>query len=54
VRLLDQAERTVVERTVWAQDLGGRLQQAEAKLGMIADSRWVKLGRAAGVGPKVG
>lgn len=53
VRLLDQAEATVIERTVWAQDLGRRLREAEAKLSMIADSRWVKLGRAAGVGPKV-
>jgi hypothetical protein len=53
VRHLDRAEATVVERTAWAQDLDRRLQQAEAKLRMFADSRWVKLGRAAGVGPKV-
>ncbi len=53
VRLLDQAEATVVERTAWAQDLDRRLQVANAKLGMIADSRWVKLGRAAGLGPKI-
>ncbi len=53
VRLLDLAEATVVERTAWAQDLDRRLQQADAKLGMIADSRWVKLGRAAGIGPKI-
>jgi hypothetical protein len=53
VRLLDQAEATVIERTAWAQDLDRRLQQANAKLGMIAESRWVKLGRAAGVGPKI-
>jgi SAM-dependent methyltransferase len=53
VRHLDQAEATVVERTAWALDLDRRLQQAEAQLRMFADSRWVKLGRAAGVGPKV-
>jgi SAM-dependent methyltransferase len=53
VRLLDQAEATVIERTAWAQDLDRRLQQANAKLGMIAGSRWVRLGRAAGVGPKL-
>jgi ubiquinone/menaquinone biosynthesis C-methylase UbiE len=53
VRLLDRAEATVVERTAWAQDLDRRLQVANAKLNMVADSRWVKLGRAAGVGPKV-
>jgi ubiquinone/menaquinone biosynthesis C-methylase UbiE len=53
VLLLDRAEATVVERTAWAQDLDLRLLQAEAQLRMIADSRWVKLGRAVGVGPKV-
>lgn len=53
VRLLDQAELTVIERTQWAQDLDRRLRQANTKLGMIADSRWIKLGRAAGVGPKI-
>ncbi|HEV1283698.1 MAG TPA: methyltransferase domain-containing protein [Bryobacteraceae bacterium] len=51
VRLLDLAEATVVERTAWAQDLDRSLQHANAKLQMIARSRWVKLGRAAGVGP---
>jgi SAM-dependent methyltransferase len=51
VRLLDLAEATVVERTAWAQDLDRGLQQANARLRMISDSRWVKLGRAAGVGP---
>jgi ubiquinone/menaquinone biosynthesis C-methylase UbiE len=51
VQLLDRAEATVVERTRWAQDLNRGLQQANAKLRMIAESRWVKLGRAAGVGP---
>jgi ubiquinone/menaquinone biosynthesis C-methylase UbiE len=54
VRLLDLAEATVIERTAWAQDLSGRLDQANAKLRMIADSRWVKLGRVAGIGPKLG
>lgn len=51
VRLLDRAEATVVERTAWAQDLDRSLQQANAKLQTIAASRWVKLGRAAGMGP---
>lgn len=53
VGLLDRAEATVVERTAWAQDLERGLEQANAKLKMIAESRWVKLGRAAGVGPKL-
>lgn len=51
VRLLDRAEATVVERTRWAQDLDRGLQDANAKLQMVAGSRWVKLGRAAGIGP---
>ena len=51
VRLLDRAEATVVERTQWAQDLARSLQHANAKLQMVASSRWVKLGRAAGMGP---
>lgn len=54
VRFLDQAEATVVERTAWARDLESKLQHADAKLRMIADSRWVKLGRTAGLGPKLG
>jgi SAM-dependent methyltransferase len=54
VTLLDRAEATVVERTAWARDLETRLNLAESKLRMIADSRWIKLGRAAGIGPKLG
>jgi len=53
VELLETAEATVVERTHWAQDLQQRVEFLEAQLGMIRDSRWVKLGRAAGIGPKV-
>jgi ubiquinone/menaquinone biosynthesis C-methylase UbiE len=53
VKLLDRAESTVEERTRWAQDLDARLTKANTQLGMIRSSRWVKLGRAAGVGPKV-
>jgi hypothetical protein len=53
VHLLDQAEATVIERTTWAQDLDRSLQQANAKLRMVADSRWVKLGRSIGLGPKL-
>lgn len=53
LRLLDKAEATVVERTQWAQKLEEQLRQAEAQLEMVRQSRWVKLGRTAGVGPKV-
>lgn len=53
VRLLDQAEATVEERTRWAQDLDGKLRTASSQLAMIRASRWVRLGRTAGLGPKV-
>jgi SAM-dependent methyltransferase len=46
VKLLDRAEATVDERTRWAQDM-------ERQLEMIRTSKWIKLGRAAGVGPKL-
>jgi SAM-dependent methyltransferase len=53
LRLLDRAEATVVERTVWAQGLQNRLEQLEAQLRMIRESRWIRLGRTVGVGPRV-
>jgi len=54
VRLLDLAEATVVERTAWAHELDRTLQQANAKLQMLTQSSWVKIGRAARVAPKFG
>ena len=53
-RLLDTAEATVEERTRWAQRLEEQLKQAEALLNMVRASRWVKLGRAIGLGPAIG
>jgi len=53
VRLLDRAEATVAERTVWAQSLQTRIEQMERQLHMIRESRWLKLGRAVGLGPQV-
>jgi hypothetical protein len=53
VRLLDQAEGTLVERTKWAQQLQSKLQEMEAQLRMIRESRWLKLGRTVGLGPQV-
>ncbi len=41
VLLLDAAEKTVIERTEWAQRL-------------IFQSRWLRLGRWIGLGPKIG
>lgn len=53
VRLLDAAEATVVERTVWAQRLEAELEQLQAQLAMIRQSRWIKLGRRIGLGPRI-
>lgn len=53
VRLLDAAEATVVERTQWAQRLEAELAQLHALLAMIRESRWIKLGRTAGLGPRL-
>ena len=53
VRLLDLAEATVTERTVWAQSLQSQIESMERQLHMIRESRWVRLGRAVGLGPQV-
>jgi len=53
VRLLDRAEATVIERTLWAQRLQASLSDAETQLQMIRDSRWFKLGRTISLGPQI-
>lgn len=53
-KLLDDAEQTVVERTEWAQRLDRELSQLQAQLAMIRQSRWIKLGRSVGLGPRLG
>lgn len=57
-QLLTATEQTVVERTEWAQKTEAERQKLEAErqklaelLNFVRSSRWVKLGRAAGVGP---
>lgn len=54
VRLLDQAEQTVIERTKWAQTVERRANEIESQLGAVQSSRWVKLGKSFGLGPKLG
>lgn len=54
VRLLDRAEATVVERTKWAQRLDAQVRELEARLAAVRASRWVRLGRAFGLGPALG
>jgi SAM-dependent methyltransferase len=53
VRLLDRAEATVIERTMWAQSLQTRIEAMERQLHTIRESRWLRIGRAAGLGPRV-
>jgi ubiquinone/menaquinone biosynthesis C-methylase UbiE len=51
IRLLDEAEKTVVERTAWAQRLADELNELQALLNMVRSSRWVRIGRSVGLGP---
>ena len=51
VGLLDAAEATVRERTVWAQTAEEQRAQFAAQLELIRASRWVKMGRTVGLGP---
>jgi SAM-dependent methyltransferase len=44
IEMLDAAEKTVIERTLWAQGLNQRLS-------LVEGSRWVRLGRKLGLGP---
>lgn len=54
VRLLDEAEAAVVERTLWAQRLDAQLRELENRLGAVRASRWMRLGRLLGLGPRLG
>ena len=53
VALLDQAEKTVEERTLWARKLEAQRADLEIKLSMVQGSRWYKMGRRIGLGPQV-
>ena len=53
VRLLETAEATVEERTLWAQRVEAQRAKLEVQLSMIRASRWIKLGRTFGVGPLI-
>jgi SAM-dependent methyltransferase len=52
VRLLHEAEATVEERTVWARNLDAQVSDLQRRLRMYQASRWVRLGRGVGLGPK--
>lgn len=53
VGLLDAAEKTVQERTQWAQRLDAELTEVRAMLDMVRASRWVKMGSRVGLGPRI-
>jgi queuine/archaeosine tRNA-ribosyltransferase len=48
---LEQTEKDLQERTVWAFRLEQEKRQLEDLLHMVRASRWVKLGRKVGLGP---
>jgi hypothetical protein len=50
--LFQQAEVTIEERTKWAQGLQAEIENLRAQLESIRGSRWVRLGRSIGMGPK--
>lgn len=53
VKLLDQAEKTIEERTLWAQSERKQVEQLQSRLSMVSASRWYRLGRRVGLGPEV-
>jgi SAM-dependent methyltransferase len=53
VRLLEAAETTVEQRTLWAQRVEAQREKLEVQLSLIRASRWIKLGRKFGVGPLI-
>ncbi len=51
--LLDKAEATVVERTLWAQSAEAKWHELEAQLNEVRASRWIRLGNRVGLGPVI-
>ncbi|MFB3778861.1 MAG: hypothetical protein ACE141_14680, partial [Bryobacteraceae bacterium] len=53
VEALHKVESTLEERTEWARSLDRQVQDLTASLALVRASRWVKLGTALGVGPRL-
>ncbi len=53
VEALHATEKTMEERTQWALQLQSRVQELEAQLDLIRASRWMKMGGALGLGPRL-
>ena len=51
--LFQEAEGTIEERTRWAQSLEAEAGNLRAQLESIRASKWIRLGRSIGLGPKV-
>ena len=48
-----EAETTIEERTKWAQSLEAEVENLKQQLESIRGSKWIRLGRSIGFGPKV-
>ncbi|MBI3209355.1 MAG: methyltransferase domain-containing protein [Candidatus Solibacter usitatus] len=53
VKLLNTAEATVDERTKWAQNLQSEIELLQGQLSAVNASRWFRVGRTMGLGPKL-
>lgn len=53
VNLLHEAEATAEARTKWAQALDARIAELENILSAAGSSRWLRLGRSLGIGPRI-
>ncbi|MCW5979256.1 MAG: methyltransferase domain-containing protein [Bryobacteraceae bacterium] len=53
VEILHATEKTVEERTAWAQNLDARVRQLEGMVSAIEASRWFRFGRAFRLGPEL-
>lgn len=51
---LDEVEKTVIERTEWAQREQALREEMEGKVAAVESSRWMKVGRRFGLGPRIG
>ena len=51
VDYLHRAEKTVEERTLWAQRLQAEVEELRGRLALLEASRWVRFGRRVGLGP---
>ena len=53
IEYLHQTEKTVEERTRWAQGLQAEVERLRGQLALLEASRWVRLGRSVGLGPEL-